>query len=500
MKTKKFIASAALFSLGVACLASCGNSNDNGASTNTDSSNTGSESGSTSESTKETGTITLYTTAGDTLKAVLEQAKTVYESDPTNEGWTISITNGYGYSELNTKVTSDLTAGNQPTLAFCYGDHVAGYLSTKKVVDFNKFITNDDDFKTNYESKLIQKYYDEGTVFGDSSKRYTMPLAKSTDAVYINKTVVQPILNELNINVNDKNSWTWDALWRVCEKLKEKYPKSTPLGYDSESNWVITYLEEVSAKNGGTKYYTDGTQSGAGKLKFNNDETKAFFETVYNKYEAGLVTTKGVYGSYTSGLFSMYRAAGDDKVIPTDDDAYKQSYAGSFISIGSTGGASHQLPSSEDQFEVIVAPEPSLNGYRKQISQGPSLVMFDEGSEAKQQAAWKFVKVLLSDKVQQAYAKASAGYSPVRSDSLTSLIESLDTDTAKGKINHDCLEVMSNVASDMYTSDCFKGSAVVRTQMETALQTLLKSTSTASLQSKIATVLSEAYDECEYSL
>lgn len=482
MKTKKFIAGAALLSLGVVALASCGEN---------------------SSSTNDSHTIRLYTTAGDTLKAVLDQAKQVYEADESNEGWTVEITNGYGYSDLNTKVTSDLVAGNQPTLAYCYGDHVAGYLKTNKVVDFNKFIENDQDFKDNYVSKLITKYYDEGTVFGDSSKRYTMPLAKSTDAVYINKTVVEPILKELNIDVNDPQSWTWDALWKVCAKLKEIYPASTPLGYDSESNWVITYLEEVSAKNGGTKYYTDASKSGAGKLLFNNDETKSFFKTVYEKYGEGLVTTKGVYGSYTSGLFSIYRSGTTkDNVTtyPDDNDSYKKSYTGSFISIGSTGGASHQLPTSSESFEVMVAPEPSLNGYRKQISQGPSLVMFDEGSEELQQAAWKFVKVLLSDSIQQAYAKASAGYSPVRTDSLASVIASLDTETAKGKVNKDCLEVMESVASDMYTSDCFNGSAVVRTQMETALQTLLKNTSTASVDSKIKSVLDAAYEECEYSL
>ena len=482
MKTKKFIGGAALLSLGVVALASCGNN---------------------SSSTNDSHTIRLYTTAGDTLKAVLDQAKEIYEADESNEGWTVEITNGYGYSDLNTKITSDLVAGNQPTLAYCYGDHVAGYLKTNKVVDFNKFIDNDQDFKDNYVSKLITKYYEEGTVFGDSSKRYTMPLAKSTDAVYINKTVVQPILEELNINVNDPQSWTWDALWQVCAKLKEIYPSSTPLGYDSESNWVITYLEEVSAKNGGTKYYTDASKSGSGKLLFNNDETKSFFKTVYEKYHDGLVTTKGVYGSYTSGLFSIYRSGTTKDGVttyPEDNAAYKTSYTGSFISIGSTGGASHQLPSSSESFEVMVAPEPSLNGYRKQISQGPSLVMFDQGSEELQQAAWKFVKVLLSDSIQQAYAKASAGYSPVRTDSLASVIASLDTETAKGKINKDCLEVMENVASDMYTSDCFNGSAVVRTQMESALQTLLKSTSTASVDTKIKNALDAAYEECEYSL
>lgn len=496
MKITKILGGAALLSLGLVSLASCGESSENGSNTNTNTNgNTTTNNGGSTG-----GTIKFYTTAGDNLKAILESAKTVFENDSQNEGWTVEITNGYSYSTLNEKVTSDLTAGNQPTLAYCYGDHVAGYLKTKKVVDFNKFIEKDTDFKTNIEPKLITSYYNEGTQFGDSSKRYTMPLAKSTDAVYINKTVVEPILKELNIDVNDPNSWTWDALWKVCERLKALYPNSTPLGYDSESNWTITYLEEVGAKNGGKKYYTDGTKSGSDKLLFVNDETKAFFNTVYQKYDAGLVTTKGTYGNYTSGLFSLYRQGDSATALPEDNDSYKKSYTGSFISIGSTGGASHQLPTYDAQFEVMMAPEPSLNGYRKQISQGPSLVMFDEGSEALQQAAWRFVKVLLSDSVQQAYAKASAGYSPVRSDSLSSLIESLDTSESTGKINKQCLQVLEEVASDLYTSDCFNGSAVARTQIENALITLLKDTSSMSVDKKIINVLEAAFEECEYVL
>jgi ABC-type glycerol-3-phosphate transport system substrate-binding protein len=490
MKLNKIFGSAALTALGVLALVSCNKTDDatQSSATNNNSTQT-TQGGSTSTS----GTITLLTTAGDTLKAVLEQAEKVFEE--ANPGWDVQITNGYGYDTLNTKVTSDLTAGNQPTLAFCYGDHVAGYLKTKKVIDFNKFIENDDDWKTNYLPHMIQSYYDEGTVFGDSSKRYTMPLAKSTDGVYINETVVGPILTELGIDVNSKTSWTWDNLWKVCAKLKEIYPNSTPLGYDSESNWVITYLEEMGAKNN-TKYYTDGTKKSSDKLLFNNQTTKDFFRDVYNQYQNGYVTTKNVYGSYTSGLFSIY-----DKTLDTTTE-YKNSYAGSFISIGSTGGASYQLPTNGDaQFTTIVAPEPSLSdGTRKQISQGPSLVMFDQGSEEVQQAAWKFVKVLLSDSVQQAYAVASAGYSPVRSDSLQNVIESLDTDTAKGKINSDCLKLLRDVSDDLYTSDCFNGSATVRTQVGNALVTLLKNTSSLSLDKKITAALNAAYEECEYNI
>jgi len=462
MKIKKLFGTAAI-TVGLAALAAC----NNGGATNAK-------------------TITFLTTAGDDLMEILNDAKVKYEE---NSEYTVQIINGYGYDTLKQKVNSDLAANSQPSLAVCYGDHVADYLTSNKVLDMNTFIENDDDFKTNILPQLNTKYYDEGTIFGDATKRYTMPLVKSTDAVYYNKDVVEPVLKKLNIDVNDPTQWTWTALWNVCEELKNDYPKSTPLGYDSEGNWVISYLEEQGALQG-KKLYTDGSKEGEGKILFDNDTTKAFFKEVYGKYDEGLVTTKGAYGAYTSTLFSKYTKT-----------STKSDYDGSFISIGSTGGASHQLPKNE-AFEVAVAPEPSLGteATRKQISQGPSLVMFNQNDDAKAQATWDFVKVLLSKEVQMAYAKRSLGYSPVREDALDTLVKSLDPETAADRINKDCLELMENVSSSFYTSDCFSGSAVSRVQIGQALINLLKTSSTESLDSKVNSVIKAAADETKYNL
>ena len=94
------------------------------------------------------------------------------------------------------------------------------------------------------------------------------------------------------------------------------------------------------------------------------------------------MTTKTIHGSYTSSLF-----------VSTD-------VLRSYISIGSTAGATNQVPPVDENtgkrlFEVGIAPIPQVdvnNG--KVISQGPDVCIFNSGDDQKIMASWLFVKYL----------------------------------------------------------------------------------------------------------
>ena len=73
---------------------------------------------------------------------------------------------------------------------------------------------------------------DEGYEFGNSKQCFTLPMSKSTDALYYNKTVVDPVLEELGIDLTKTSSWTWENMWKLCRKLKEKYPEYVSQIYD----------------------------------------------------------------------------------------------------------------------------------------------------------------------------------------------------------------------------------------------------------------------------
>ena len=289
-------------------------------------------------------TIVFVSTMGDALQKVANVAIENFETK--FPGWKIDHQQPGGYDQVRDRVIGDLGADTQPDLAYCYADHVAMYLQTKKVVDINKFInsTATVDAVVNGETvketvgytaaekaDIIETYMSEGiaTNFaGYDNYDYAadallmLPFSKSTEALYYNADVLQ----ELNLEVPE----TWDDLWAACSAIKAKYPESTPLGYDSEANWFITMCEQ----NGWG--YTSAQKP---HYLFNNDDTVNWLNDVKAKYDEGLFITKTLYGgSYTSNLFVKGVKAG-----------------GSAFSIGSTGGASNQA-SKEFNWGVTKLP------------------------------------------------------------------------------------------------------------------------------------------------
>ncbi len=429
MKARRIFGALALGAVATLGLTSCGGGND------------------TSK------TIEFRTTAGDKLMPTLEKAKKQFEE--ANPGWTVYLHNGFGYDTLKENITAGLIANDQPSLAVCYPDHVAAYKKSRKVLDMDQFI----DKNADYWKDMVQSYLPETTSV--DNKRYMLPFSKSTEVLYYNADVITPeLLESLNIDLTD---YTWDDLWRLCSHLKAEYPKSTPLGYDSDSNWAITLLEEYGARDG-AKYYTDGSKDGDQKILFENDVFKNALKDIRAKKDAGLFTTKRIYNNaYTSKLFCKYTKTTKDN---------KANYDGSFMSIGSSAGASNQ---ESDQFRTNVAVGPQLvkgdAKTLKMISQGPDLVMFDQGSEEKAKMTFKFVEVLLSPAIQAEYAAVS-GYLPV----VNAAYELLP---ATNSLANRTIKFTKDISSALFTSDAFVGSSTARDTIGLAFNNVMKTDITA---------------------
>lgn len=423
-------------------------------------------------SAKSDKTLIFVSTMGDKLKEVAQVAIDNFETK--FPGWKIDHQTPGGYDQVRDRIIGDFAADNQPDLAYCYSDHVAMYLETKKVVDMTKFIDSTETVKATVNGEevdevlgftaaekadIVEGYFNEG--FADNYEGYeangytakallTLPFIKSTEALYYNADV----LKELNIEVPE----TWDDLWAACAKIKAKYPKSTPLGYDSEANWFITMCKQAG---------WDYTSASKPHYLFNNDNTVNFLTDIKTKYDAGLFTTKTIYGGYTSNLFT--KGLVNDKGEETGGTAF---------SIGSTGGASNQ---ASKLFTWGVA---KLPGVKKEdntidfsnISQGPNLVMFEtsnKNNDERQKMTWEFIKCLLEPKFQAQFSMKS-GYNPVRKATyeIPAYEEWLDgTDitavTAK----------MSSTITDWYfTSPAFVGSSTAREQVGAALTGLMAGT------------------------
>ena len=421
-------------------------------------------------------TITFSHTMGKALQNVLD--KYIKKFNEIYPNIHIEHVAAGGWDDINGQINTEIAGGTQPNIAYCYPDHVATYNIAKAVVVLDDLINSTTPVGDTGEiigltqeqkDDFVQTYYNEGLVYGDN-KMYTMPMSKSTEVMFYNKTFFEE--NGLTVPT------TWDELWAVCEQIKAIDPNCFPLGYDAEDNWFITLCEQMG---------TDYTSATGDKYLFNNDENKAFVKTLREKYQAGLFTTQELYGTYTSGLFTN-----------VDPDT-----ARGYICIGSSGGASHQLSNSGTgdgsfAFEVGVAPIPQYDdANRKVISQGPSLCILQGSNTSDQQilASWLFVKFLCTDVAFQAEFSMASGYMPVINSVTENEAYGNWLNTANGYENlvATCVKVGIEGRNDYFTSPAFNGSSMARDQVGALLVKCLTGS-----ESDIDSAFEDALAQCEY--
>ena len=432
----------------------------------------------TDEIVEITFTHTMGAKLQDVLNTYIEEFNKIYPN--------IKITHqsAGGWGDINGQINTEIAGGNQPNIAYCYPDHVAMYNIAKSVVVLDNLIDSDIEIAGKNEiigltdaqkADFIKSYYDEGLAYGDGLM-YTMPLNKSTEVLYYDKTFFEK--NGLKVPT------TWDELWDVCDKIKKIDPNCYPLGYDAEDNWFITLCEQMktgftSAENGG-------------EYLFNNDENKAIVKELREYYKKGYFTTQELYGSYTSNLF-----------VETEDTRC-------YMCVGSSGGASYQMSNNDTAdgsfaFEVGVAPIPQYSSdNQKVISQGPSLCILKGGKTTDQQvlASWLFVKFLCTNVEFQAEFSMTSGYMPV----LKSVTENAAYAAwlAKGNgyeyLVAKCVQVGIDGRDNYFVSPAFNGSSTAREQVGALMLKCLsgEAADDAAVDKLINDAFQDALDECEY--
>ncbi len=400
--------------------------------------------------------VTIYFdhTMGSNLRDVLDLY--IAEFNKLYPNITIVHEQVGNYDDVRDNIAVELTVGNQPDIAYCYPDHVALYNISKRVIALDSLIDSKievtradgtteilgltDDQKNDF----IAGYYNEGKEFGDGLM-YTMPLSKSTEVLYYNKTFFEA--NNLSVPK------TWDELEALCAKIKEIDPNCIPLGYDSESNWFITMCEQQDS---------DYTSATGDHFLFDNEENRAFVKRFREWYKKGYVTTQEILGSYTSELFKATNGTG------------------SYMSIGSSAGATHQRPTKGTDgsypFDVGITTIPQVNAENpKVISQGPSLCLFQSENPQETVAAWLFVKYLTTTVEFQAEFSMASGYVPV----LKSVAENpVYADFLAKADGGDYISALSakvclEQESAYYTSPAFVGSSDARDAVGLLIQTCL---------------------------
>ncbi len=423
-------------------------------------------------------TIKFYHTMGSNLRDVLDRYITEFNKLYPNI--TIEHTQVGSYDDVRDQISTEITVDGQPNIAYCYPDHVALYNIAKKVVTLDSLIASDIEITRADGSKetlglteaqvndFISGYYNEGKAFGDNLM-YTLPLSKSTEVLYYNKTFF-----DANNLTPPK---TWDEMEALCKKIKEIDPTSIPLGYDSESNWFITMCEQYGSP------YTSATGD---HFLFDNDQNKAFVERFRDWYQKGYVTTQELSGAYTSELFKA------------------QEGTKSYMSIGSSAGATHQRPDKVNEaypFDVAITTIPQIDASNpKVISQGPSLCIFKKSNPQEVVASWLFVKFLTTTVEFQAEFSMASGYVPVlKSVGENEVYKTQFLDKANGGdfISALSAKVCLEQQEAYYVSPAFYGSSTARDQVGLLMQTCL-SQQADDIKTLINNAFKDAVAKCEY--
>ena len=424
-------------------------------------------------------TLRFYNTMGANLRGVLDPY--IEEFNKLYPNIHIEVTQVGNYDDVREQISTEISVGNQPNIAYCYPDHVAMYNIAKAVQTLDSYIDSTVEVERadgtteilgltdEQKADFIEGYYNEGRQFGDG-KMYSMPMSKSTEVLYYNKT----FFDEHNLTVPT----TWAEMEAVCAEIKKIDPKSIPLGYDSEANWFITMTEQY-----GSPY----TSAEGDHYLFDDPQNHAFVKMFNEWFNKGYLTTQNIYGSYTSGLFTS------------------TSEVKSYMSIGSSAGATYQRPKANSDgsypFDVGIATIPQVDPANpKVISQGPSLCIFAKANEQEVIASWLFVKFLTTTVEFQAEFAMASGYVPVLKSVGNHPVYADFISKANGGNNIAALSAKICLAQESayYTSPAFNGSSEARDQVG-ALMSKCLAFKNGDIAALIAEAFADAVAECEYN-
>ena len=372
------------------------------------------------------------------------------------------------YGKIYNDVITNIATATTPNVCITYPDHIATYMTgTNSVVPLDNVIADakyglggsELRFDGPTREEIIPQFLSECTIGGTT---YALPFMRSTEACYINKTM----LESLGYEVPDV--LTWDFVWDVSEQAMKKNADGTfavngqkvmiPFIYKSTDNMMIQMLRQKGA----------GYSTESGEVRIFNDTTKELLYTVAQHAKNGAFSTFKI-SSYPANFLNAGQC-----LFAVDSTA------------GATwiGSEAPLLDISEDKlvpFETAVLPVPQFDPENPvMISQGPSLCIFNKEDPQVVLASWLFTQYLLTNEVQIAYAETE-GYSPVTSKARESE-EYRDYLSRAGEDNNEHYSVkieatkllMDNTANT-FTTPVFNGSASLRDAAGQMIEDVTKS-------------------------
>jgi multiple sugar transport system substrate-binding protein len=339
------------------------------------------------------------------------------------------------YSSAN----KGLGADPMPDIFAAYGDNAF------RVNQVTPLITLDTYFSPEELSSYRKEFLEEGNFLEDGKYRI-LPIAKSTENLYVNKTFWDKFAKETGATT--ENLATWEGL----AKTAENYYNHTGNGFfgiDAKANFMLL----GSIQNGEELFSYEG-ENGSVSLNFPKEYGKKIWDYIYKPYIKGYYIKQGRFSS---------------------DDAK----TGKIMAYtGSTAGAAYfpnEVTFNEKEIvsiEPMTLPYPYFDkGDQYVIQQGAGMCIAKSDLEHEYAAA-EFLKWFTMPEQNLQFA-VSTGYLPVKN-------EALEEDVLLGYLEEAGIKIPSIVSSvktsaqmlkthTLYNSKPFAGSYDMRNLMENHL-------------------------------
>lgn len=157
----------------------------------------------------------------DVYKKAIEDFEKLYPNITVK----MKLYTDYGkiYNDVITNIATDTT----PNVVITYPDHIASYLQgSNTVVALDELMADPSyglggselKFDGPDQGEVVEAFLEEGKIGGT---QYALPFMRSTEALYINKTLVE----KLGYTIPDVVTWDW--IWEVAEAATAKNPDGT---------------------------------------------------------------------------------------------------------------------------------------------------------------------------------------------------------------------------------------------------------------------------------
>lgn len=282
------------------------------------------------------------------------------------------------YKGLTQNLQAAMASGKNPDVVQMGWSYLNYAAENLKYTDIPKMINE----KVPADKDFLQKNYLPNVLAlaqTDDGKQIGIPYSISVPVLYYNPEVFE------KAGLDPKNPpKTWAEVQSAAKQIKEKTGIMGFFMQEYADNWAQQALIE---SNGGKM------------LKKENGKTKAAFDTPEAAEAYQLLADMVKDGS---GLHA------------TNEEGFQAYLSGKLGMVCTTIGKRANFEKSA-KFKVMVAPFPVFDGKQLQVPAGGNFLMVFSKDDAKQKAAWEFIKYLESP---AALAKWSTGtgYLPPRKD------------------------------------------------------------------------------------